>query len=142
MYQVHRRRGAPAKGETKTLDAPTNKRTPRAFTNRGRLSCQPPHLHFTRSPPTRFSPSLLCCEKQKKQPFQALSFHRARLSRRRIKTKRIEKSSQAITLTGISGSGNVIRTHDTSGMNRMLWPAELCRHMVAGVGFEPTTFGL
>ena len=56
--------------------------------------------------------------------------------------KRIEKSSQAIILTGISGSGNVIRTHDTSGMNRMLWPAELCRHMVAGVGFEPTTFGL
>ena len=35
--------------------------------------------------------------------------------------KRIEKSSQAITLTGISGSGNVIRTHDTSGMKNQNW---------------------
>ena len=31
----------------------------------------------------------------------------------------------------------MIRTHDTPGMNRMLWPTELRRQMVAGVGFEP-----
>lgn len=30
----------------------------------------------------------------------------------------IKKSSQAIILTGFSGSGNVIRTHDTSGMKK------------------------
>ena len=35
--------------------------------------------------------------------------------------KRIEKSSQAINLTGFSGSGNVIRTHDTSGMKNQNW---------------------
>ena len=40
------------------------------------------------------------------------------------------------------GSGDVIRTHDTPGMNRMLWPTELRRQMVAGEGFEPTTSGL
>ena len=28
------------------------------------------------------------------------------------------------------GSGTWIRTGDTSGMNRMLWPTELCRHML------------
>ena len=28
------------------------------------------------------------------------------------------------------GSGTWIRTGDTSGMNRMLWPTELCRHVV------------
>ena len=27
------------------------------------------------------------------------------------------------------GSGTRIRTGDTSGMNRMLWPTELCRHL-------------
>ena len=58
---------------------------------------------------------------RKKQPFKALSFHRTRLSRRRIRKKRMEKSSQAINLTGFSGSGNVIRTHDTSGMKNQNW---------------------
>ena len=29
-----------------------------------------------------------------------------------------------------TGSGTWIRTGDTSGMNRMLWPTELCRHML------------
>ena len=33
----------------------------------------------------------------------------------------IKKSSQAIILTGFSGSGNVIRTHDTSGMKNQNW---------------------
>ena len=42
---------------------------------------------------------------------------------------------------GVRGS-NRIRTYDTSGMNRMLWPAELLSQMVAGVGLEPTTSGL
>ena len=28
------------------------------------------------------------------------------------------------------GSGTWIRTGDTSGMNRMLWPTELCRHLL------------
>ena len=28
------------------------------------------------------------------------------------------------------GSGTWIRTGDTSGMNRMLWPTELCRHIL------------
>ena len=32
-----------------------------------------------------------------------------------------KKSSQAINLTGFSGSGNVIRTHDTSGMKNQNW---------------------
>ena len=40
------------------------------------------------------------------------------------------------------GSGGGIRTYDTPGMNRMLWPTELRRHMVAGAGFEPATSGL
>ena len=40
-----------------------------------------------------------------------------------------------------SGSDR-IRTYDTPGMNRMLWPTELLSHMVAGVGLEPTTSGL
>ena len=44
-------------------------------------------------------------------------------------------------LCGVRGS-NRIRTYDTSGMNRMLWPAELLSQMVAGVGLEPTTSGL
>ena len=47
----------------------------------------------------------------------------------------------------LGGSGDWIRTSDTPGMNRMLWPTELRRHglprkgcgakMVAGEGFEP-----
>ena len=40
------------------------------------------------------------------------------------------------------GSGEWIRTADTPGMNRMLWPTELRRHVVAGEGFEPSTSGL
>ena len=39
-------------------------------------------------------------------------------------------------------TGDRIRTNDTSGMNRMLWPTELRRQMVAGEGFEPWTSGL
>ena len=35
------------------------------------------------------------------------------------------------------GSGEWIRTADRSGMNRLLWPTELRRQMVAGEGFEP-----
>ena len=31
-------------------------------------------------------------------------------------------------LDRLSGSGDWIRTGDTSGMNRMLWPTELRRH--------------
>src|SRR5699024_7834036 len=36
-----------------------------------------------------------------------------------------------------SGGGD--RTHDLTGMNRTLSPAELRRHLAPQVGFEPTT---
>ena len=37
------------------------------------------------------------------------------------------------------GSGGGDRTHDLTGMNRTLSPAELRRHLAPQVGFEPTT---
>jgi hypothetical protein len=35
-------------------------------------------------------------------------------------------------LLTLSGSGEWIRTTDTAGMNRMLWPTELHRHIYYG----------
>ncbi len=52
-----------------------------------------------------------------------------------------KKLSSAFTETVPRGS-DWIRTNDTPGMNRMLWPTELRSQMVAGVGLEPTTSGL
>ena len=54
----------------------------------------------------------------------------------------VEKKALACASAFFSGGGGEIRTLDTPGMNRMLWPTELRRHMVAEAGLEPTTFGL
>ena len=54
-----------------------------------------------------------------------------------------DKKEESLDLQGfLDGSGDRIRTNDTSGMNRMLWPTELRRQMVAGAGLEPATSGL
>ena len=53
----------------------------------------------------------------------------------------ITKSTETI-FSAFMNTGDRIRTNDTSGMNRMLWPTELRRQMVAGEGFEPSTSGL
>ncbi len=37
---------------------------------------------------------------------------------------------RSATRCALNGSGTWIRTGDTSGMNRMLWPTELCRHLL------------
>src|SRR5690625_3805809 len=42
-------------------------------------------------------------------------------------------------LTKKDNSGGGDRTHDLTGMNRTLSPAELRRHLAPQVGFEPTT---
>ena len=59
-------------------------------------------------------------DNRKKQPFKALFSPHAPIAQVDQK-KRMEKTSQAINLTGFSGSGNVIRTHDTSGMKNQNW---------------------
>ena len=48
-----------------------------------------------------------------------------------------KKPSRTIHSPRRRGSGEWIRTADRSGMNRLLWPTELRRQMVAGEGFEP-----
>ena len=50
--------------------------------------------------------------------------------------------STELFFSAFMNTGDQIRTNDTSGMNRMLWPTELRRQMVAGEGFEPSTSGL
>ena len=76
--------------------------------------------------PTAISPSSPPCATRRKQR------HFFQVDRRLPKPK--IKDPPSHRLSGFKrGSGDWIRTSDTSGMNRMLWPTELRRHSCAAV---------